>query len=59
MLKSDHLPHYLFLDTSTPSDYILDFSVLYLPVQDLYIFLNEEHERTCRVTKGKIYVVCK
>lgn len=36
MLKSDHLPHYFYLETSTPSDYILDdFTVLYLTVQDL------------------------
>lgn len=60
MLKSDHLPHYLFLETSTPSDYILDdFTVLYLNVQDLNYFLNEEHEITCRATKGKIYIICK
>lgn len=49
MLKSDPPPHNLFLETSTPSDYILDdFTVLYLPVQGLCFFLNEEHERTCR-----------
>lgn len=60
MLKSEPLPHCLFLETSTPSDYILDdFTVLYLPVQDLCFFLNEEHERTCRATKGKIYIICK
>lgn len=60
MLKSDHLPHYLFLEISAPSDYILDyFTVLYLPLQDLCFFLNEEHERTCRATEGKIYLVCK
>lgn len=53
-------PSSLFLEMSTPSDYLPDdFGVLYLPVQDLCFSLNEEHERTCRATKGKIYVVCK
>lgn len=55
MLKSGHLPHYLFLETSIPSDYILDdFTVLYLHVQDKCFFLNEEHERTCKATKNFI-----
>lgn len=59
MLKSGHLPHCLFLEMSTPSDYLPDdFTVLYLPVRDLCFSLNEEHERTCRARKGKIYVVC-
>lgn len=51
-------PSHLFLDTSTPSD-LNYFTVLYLPVQDLGLFLKEEHERTCRATKGWIYIVCK
>lgn len=60
MMKSDPLPHYLFLEMSTPSGYILDdFTVLYLPVQDMCFFLNEEHERTCRATKEKIYIIFK
>lgn len=60
ILKSGHLPHYLFLEASTPSAYILDdFTVPRLPLQDLCFFLNEEHERACRATKGKIYIVCK
>lgn len=60
MLKSGHFPHSLFLEMSTPSDYLLnDFTVLYLPVQGLCFSLNGEHERTCGATKGNICVVCK
>ena len=60
ILKSGHLPHCLFLEISTPDDYLPDeFTVLYLHVRGLCFSLNEEHEGTCRATEGKIYVVCK
>lgn len=60
MLKSGHLLHGLFLEVSAARHCLPDDSAgLCLPVQGLCFSLKEEHEKTCRAMKRKIYVLCK